>query len=364
MNDTKRRMLAAAIACGVVATPSIATADASESGPIECEYYPPGSSLSMVTALLPDDDPSSFIIARNFSARLQPISEIAPETVWGAVVKSATLKLYYPDREVSRSASSQFDFLAYLLHPNKMQLEIIFYKKPYINRGDGYLAYNSISGDFDEGTLRAAGSLNVLKFEWRIPEGKSINHEGGHNQFSVKVSAPGVPVFVDEPDLTLEYSFNPSQTAAELEMNLLDHVVEYRNALSEEPIKFAGSVVDGSHYSCSRGCFLTTATVGAMGLQDDCWELAQLRKFRDRFARRGKAEAALMKEYYELAPNIVKCIDARADNRAVWCRTWLFGILPSSITASLNMDKVTAWLYVRITRRLQQMAKESVHLSA
>ncbi|WP_157755655.1 CFI-box-CTERM domain-containing protein [Neomegalonema perideroedes] len=53
-----------------------------------------------------------------------------------------------------------------------------------------------------------------------------------------------------------------------------------------------------------RGCFLTTACVRAVGLADDCWELRQLRRFRDDWlARRpeGPAEIAL---YYREAPAV------------------------------------------------------------
>lgn len=42
-----------------------------------------------------------------------------------------------------------------------------------------------------------------------------------------------------------------------------------------------------------RGCFLTTATVGTVGLPDDCWELATLRAFRDGWLARHPGGAAL-----------------------------------------------------------------------
>jgi hypothetical protein len=54
----------------------------------------------------------------------------------------------------------------------------------------------------------------------------------------------------------------------------------------------------------SGGCFLTTACVEAKGLPDDCHELTVLRDLRDEM-KKTEEGAALVKEYYEIAPRIV-----------------------------------------------------------
>jgi hypothetical protein len=57
-----------------------------------------------------------------------------------------------------------------------------------------------------------------------------------------------------------------------------------------------------------RGCFLTTATAGTVGLPDDCWELATLRAFRDGWLARHPGGAALTARDYRRAPMLVRRI--------------------------------------------------------
>lgn len=75
-----------------------------------------------------------------------------------------------------------------------------------------------------------------------------------------------------------------------------------------------------------RGCFLTTACVTAVGLDDDCWELRQLRRFRDGWlaARpEGPAEIAL---YYREAPALAAAL-GRTEALALYRRV----ILPCAL---------------------------------
>ena len=106
-----------------------------------------------------------------------------------------------------------------------------------------------------------------------------------------------------------------------------------------------------------RGCFLTTATARVLGLADDCWELATLRSFRDGWLERRPGGAALIGRYYRLAPMLVRRIDGRADARAVWLRTWAFGVLPAALAARLGLNRLALWLYRWMVRRLAQRAR-------
>lgn len=62
--------------------------------------------------------------------------------------------------------------------------------------------------------------------------------------------------------------------------------------------------------SGSSGCFLTSACVSFKGLSDDCRELTALRAFRDGYLKSTEEGCALVEEYYRIAPEIVKAIDA------------------------------------------------------
>lgn len=103
-------------------------------------------------------------------------------------------------------------------------------------------------------------------------------------------------------------------------------------------------------------CYLTTASVGVVGLADDCWELRTLRGFRDGFLSSFAAGRALVEDYYGLAPRIVERISARPDGRMIWLRTYFGGILPSAIAARLGLNGLALRIYRDMTRRLERLA--------
>lgn len=77
---------------------------------------------------------------------------------------------------------------------------------------------------------------------------------------------------------------------------------------------------DDSSSSRSSGCFLTTACVQTLGLPDDCAELTALRQFRDSYVLSTEEGQAEIREYYAVAPGIVRAISSRPDaNRIYWC---------------------------------------------
>jgi hypothetical protein len=67
-----------------------------------------------------------------------------------------------------------------------------------------------------------------------------------------------------------------------------------------------------------RKCFITTACVEAKGLPDDCEELTILRSFRDGYMRFLPNGAAMISEYYDIAPRIVAHIAAQPDANRIF----------------------------------------------
>lgn len=57
------------------------------------------------------------------------------------------------------------------------------------------------------------------------------------------------------------------------------------------------------------GCYLTSACVEYKGLEDDCYELATLRRFRDEYVAKLDNGKELINKYYETAPRIVTLIN-------------------------------------------------------
>ena len=71
-----------------------------------------------------------------------------------------------------------------------------------------------------------------------------------------------------------------------------------------------------------KSCFITTAVCGSLGKPDDCHELAAFRSFRDNWLSKQKDGAALISDYYRIAPTIVahinQCGNAEEIYRGIW----------------------------------------------
>lgn len=63
-----------------------------------------------------------------------------------------------------------------------------------------------------------------------------------------------------------------------------------------------------------EGCFITTACVNYFGLDDNCYQLQTLRKFRDNYLLKSTDSESLVQQYYTVAPKIVRCIE-NAENK-------------------------------------------------
>ena len=96
--------------------------------------------------------------------------------------------------------------------------------------------------------------------------------------------------------------------------------------------------------SGSSGCFLTSACVQYKGLADDCEELTVLRGFRDGYMQSFAEGRALVKQYYEIAPAIVKNIDKSQHANA--CYEDIYQTVRLCVEAVLdgrNADAVTLY---------------------
>lgn len=75
---------------------------------------------------------------------------------------------------------------------------------------------------------------------------------------------------------------------------------------------------DDPDESAYDDCFLTTACTAAKGLPDDCRELTALRCLRDMHMKPTVSGAALVAEYYRIAPGIVAEVNARSNRMEIW----------------------------------------------
>ena len=75
-------------------------------------------------------------------------------------------------------------------------------------------------------------------------------------------------------------------------------------------------------YVPKKGCFITTACCEVLGKADDCYELTTFRDFRDNWLRHQNGGESLIKEYYEIAPKIVKAINESDNSINVYLQIW------------------------------------------
>ena len=70
------------------------------------------------------------------------------------------------------------------------------------------------------------------------------------------------------------------------------------------------------------GCFITTAVCGSLNKPDDCDELMTMRWYRDKLKVEDDDMAALIQEYYRVAPQVVKEIDSSMNAETVYRDLW------------------------------------------
>jgi len=75
------------------------------------------------------------------------------------------------------------------------------------------------------------------------------------------------------------------------------------------------NAADKKGTSSSGGCFLTSACVEYMGLNDECTELNTLRKFRDEYVLKLENGREIIAQYYEESPKIVYFINNSSEKK-------------------------------------------------
>jgi hypothetical protein len=100
-----------------------------------------------------------------------------------------------------------------------------------------------------------------------------------------------------------------------------------------------------------EGCFITTACCETLGLDDDCFELRSLRRYRDEVLTNRAGGAEEIAAYYQLAPTILARLphETRAKRlRSIYARY----ILPAALAARLGLDRLAYRLYRRMIDEL------------
>ena len=109
---------------------------------------------------------------------------------------------------------------------------------------------------------------------------------------------------------------------------MLEQKGEVYEAFSDRLIavwnKAYGTTLGKAHYEEIAGgfrrklCYITTAVCENLGKGMDCYELKLLKEYRDQYLERTEEGHALVEEYYNIAPTIVKRMERAADREEIY----------------------------------------------
>lgn len=104
----------------------------------------------------------------------------------------------------------------------------------------------------------------------------------------------------------------------------------------------------------SRLCYVTTAVCESLNKGDDCYELNLLREYRDEYLARQPEGEEIIKEYYDIAPTIVKRINRLENSHEVYLEIWEEYLNPCILLIEREERKACRDLYIRMVRDLQK----------
>lgn len=101
-------------------------------------------------------------------------------------------------------------------------------------------------------------------------------------------------------------------------------------------------------------CYITTAVCESFSKTDDCYELNLLRDYRDNYLKNEPEGELIIKEYYDVAPTIVKRINKKADSRKIYENIWSRYLSPCIQMIEENKNDECKELYIEMVRNLQK----------
>ncbi len=115
--------------------------------------------------------------------------------------------------------------------------------------------------------------------------------------------------------MILEYHGNSSRPLAD---TLL---AAWKEAFPKSSLQTAeyAEIEQGFH---KKFCYITTAVCESFGKADDCYELTLLRDYRDGYLASLPDGKAMIDEYYDVAPSVVKHINQRGNAREIYGSIW------------------------------------------
>lgn len=103
-----------------------------------------------------------------------------------------------------------------------------------------------------------------------------------------------------------------------------------------------------------KWCYITTAVCETFGKPDDCYELTLLRDYRDTYLMSQEDGEALIHEYYDVAPTIVKRINTSGHRTEIYERIWKDYLDPCIHMIESDQILECRDLYIRMVHELEE----------
>lgn len=140
---------------------------------------------------------------------------------------------------------------------------------------------------------------------------------------------------------------------------------EYRKTISEKIVELWNNnisnvaIQNATYESITQGfkqrlCYITTAVCENLGKPDDCYELELLRNYRDEYLLEEEAGKDIVKQYYNIAPTIVKQIDKRDDAKEIYNKIWTDYLAPCIHLIEEDKKEACKEVYSNMVRNLQK----------
>lgn len=103
-----------------------------------------------------------------------------------------------------------------------------------------------------------------------------------------------------------------------------------------------------------KWCYITTAVCETFHKPDDCYELTLLRDYRDTYLAAQPDGPEVIREYYDVAPTIVKRIDRMDDREEIYRDIWNTYLNPCISMIQHQQMEECKELYIKMVRTLQE----------
>lgn len=101
-------------------------------------------------------------------------------------------------------------------------------------------------------------------------------------------------------------------------------------------------------------CYITTAVCKSLDKPDDCYELSLLRDYRDQYLLESEKGTETVKEYYNIAPTIVKRIDRQENSAEIYAGIWKDYLNPCVGLIEADKKQECQVLYSDMVRKLEK----------